>query len=358
MIGIAQIVHSGYYHGRAIGVELAKRHHPNPHIRIQPMSSSEACTFVPTWQHALESDDIDEFAGAQPDWSLRYEQLSSGRFAGRLQHVQLPGVRLVFEKTNCAVRQWGCLGDGHIGIAMPLALEGHATFNGQSLLADSLMIGRSEELDLCFAAGASMIGVVVEAELLGTLWEHMYGKRLSSWIDHQLVVQARPAVAAELRRLHLQSLGNANANPALLRDPKAVVQLRDEVLIEWIEAIPPRVDTDELGRAEARKRVVDRACALMLSRPEEPMTILQVCDRIGASPRKLEYCFRQVLGTTPAKYLRAARLNGVRRELRRQENTSVQDIAARWGFWHMGEFAAAYRRQFDELPSQTLRRIA
>ena len=34
---------------------------------------------------------------------------------------------------------------------------------------------------------------------------------------------------------------------------------------------------------------------------------------------------------------------------------SVQDTAARWGFWHGGQFADDYRRQFDELPSQTLR---
>jgi len=186
----------------------------------------------------------------------------------------------------------------------------------------------------------------------------MYGKRLSAWIEHQLVVQARPVVAAELRRQHLAALANAAANPALLRDPQAVMQLRDAILIEWIEAIPARVDTDDLASAEARKRVVDRACALMLACPEEPMSILQICDRIGASPRKLEYCFGQVLGISPAKYLRAARLNGVRRALRREPQAAVQDVAARWGFWHLGEFAAAYRRQFDELPSQTLRRAA
>lgn len=311
-----------------------------------------------TWQHVVQSTDIDQFAGAQPEWSLRYEQLSSGRFEGRLQHVQLPGVRLVFEQTSCALRQRGRLGDGHIGIAMPVALDGHATFNGQPLGTDSIMIGRSEDLDLCFPAGASMVAIVVEATLLGTLWEHLYGKPLSSWIEHQLVVQARPAVAAELRRMHIEALANATTRPALLQDARTVVQLRDAILIEWLEAIPSRVGTEELASAEARKRVVDRACELMLSRPEEPMTVLQVCDRIGASPRKLEYCFRHVLGISPARYLRAARLNGVRRELRRQPGVAVQDVAARWGFWHMGEFAAAYRRQFGELPSHTVRMAA
>jgi len=33
----------------------------------------------------------------------------------------------------------------------------------------------------------------------------------------------------------------------------------------------------------------------------------------------------------------------------------VQDIAVRWGFWHPSELSAEYKRQFGELPSQTLR---
>ena len=36
--------------------------------------------------------------------------------------------------------------------------------------------------------------------------------------------------------------------------------------------------------------------------------------------------------------------------------TSVTDAANRWGFWHMGDFAMNYRRMFDELPSDTLKR--
>jgi len=33
----------------------------------------------------------------------------------------------------------------------------------------------------------------------------------------------------------------------------------------------------------------------------------------------------------------------------------VQEAAAGWGFWHLSELAADYRRQFGELPSQTLK---
>jgi transcriptional regulator GlxA family with amidase domain len=32
------------------------------------------------------------------------------------------------------------------------------------------------------------------------------------------------------------------------------------------------------------------------------------------------------------------------------------DVANAWGFWHMGQFARNYKRQFGELPSERYRR--
>jgi AraC family ethanolamine operon transcriptional activator len=55
-------------------------------------------------------------------------------------------------------------------------------------------------------------------------------------------------------------------------------------------------------------------------------------------------------------YFQASRLNAVRQELKAAPagTATVHAIARRWGFFHTGEFAAAYRRLFGELPSQTL----
>jgi len=60
---------------------------------------------------------------------------------------------------------------------------------------------------------------------------------------------------------------------------------------------------------------------------------------------------------TPKQYLQATRLGCVRKELCRNGSAvKITDVAAEWSFWHMGKFAADYRRQFGELPSETLRR--
>ena len=78
------------------------------------------------------------------------------------------------------------------------------------------------------------------------------------------------------------------------------------------------------------------------------------------SKSTLERAFRDAYGIDPKPYLLARRLNGAREELKASDPISVcvADVANRWGFWHMGQFAKDYARYFCELPSETLQRPA
>ena len=105
-------------------------------------------------------------------------------------------------------------------------------------------------------------------------------------------------------------------------------------------------------------RAAQRARDYMENHAAEPPTIQQVSRTAGVSWRSLNYAFQELFGVTPKQYLQATRLDGARKELCRNEpKSTVTDIANRWGFWHMGQFAADYKRQFGELPSETVRRV-
>ena len=76
--------------------------------------------------------------------------------------------------------------------------------------------------------------------------------------------------------------------------------------------------------------------------------------QLHVTRRTLQNCFQDVLGMGPARYLRTVGLNAVRRELcDATPHTTIADIAARWGFWHMGHFSQEYKALFGETPSQT-----
>jgi AraC family ethanolamine operon transcriptional activator len=101
---------------------------------------------------------------------------------------------------------------------------------------------------------------------------------------------------------------------------------------------------------------VELACDYVDAHVANAPSIQDVCHVAGVSWRTVDYAFRDLFGVTPKQYLQATRLDGVHKELRRKgPATKITDIANDWRFWHMGQFAADYRRQFGELPSETLR---
>ena len=72
--------------------------------------------------------------------------------------------------------------------------------------------------------------------------------------------------------------------------------------------------------------------------------------------RSLQAGFQRVLDTSPLAYLRDLRLRAVHVELTRPENfLPVREVALKWGFTHMGRFAAQYREAFGVTPSETSR---
>ena len=83
-----------------------------------------------------------------------------------------------------------------------------------------------------------------------------------------------------------------------------------------------------------------------------------MCEVGGVGERTLQYALRERFGLTPAAFLKMRRLAEVRGRLLRPGigDLTVGETAASLGFWHVGQFAADYRRAFGETPSQTLRR--
>src|SRR3989344_3839845 len=107
-------------------------------------------------------------------------------------------------------------------------------------------------------------------------------------------------------------------------------------------------------------RVVKRAQEYMHSQLEQPITLADVCAHVGVSARSLQQTFAQCTGKSPMAFLRDLRLDAARTALQSkfaERAPQVSDIAARYGFFHLGHFAEGYRRRFGETPSETRQRL-
>lgn len=81
----------------------------------------------------------------------------------------------------------------------------------------------------------------------------------------------------------------------------------------------------------------------------------QLAGHIGVSVRTMHDAVQRYRGMSLHRYLRVRRLWLVRRRLVAGAD-SVKSAALVYGFWHLSDFAHAYREQFGEMPSETLAR--
>ena len=88
----------------------------------------------------------------------------------------------------------------------------------------------------------------------------------------------------------------------------------------------------------------------------EPLTVLQLAERLNVSVRSLQIAFRKHFGALPHAAIKRARLKQARRLIESGTVTTVRDVCLRLGFTNAARFAVEYRSAFGESPAATLDR--
>lgn len=306
----------------------------------------------------VTSTDIEEQAGSLNGWNQVYEQMTPGRFVGKLHELRFSGVQLFRETSNMAMHESGTPWLGSRAIGVPIEMEGTALFCGQPVDTDALVtLGPDDELDFYAPRGLDMLGLAIDAAVLEAHARRVEHRDIAAVFGTRTVFKPLKARLDEFRRALLSVLQALDVNPTALQFRQAQRVLEQTMLGAAVAVITDDVASPDLAHPR-RRHIVDSAKDFMRAHIAETITIADLCIELGVSRRTLQYSFQEVLGINPVRFLRAMRLNGVRRDLRNPGTRpcSVQDSAAIWGFWHLGHFVTDYKRMFGELPSETLRR--
>jgi AraC family ethanolamine operon transcriptional activator len=104
-------------------------------------------------------------------------------------------------------------------------------------------------------------------------------------------------------------------------------------------------------------QIVRRALDLVATRAGDPVALIDLCHAAAVSERTLRNAFHTVLGLSPKQYFTRHGLEMAREalQLARGARGAVTHVATDCGFFELGRFARAYRHQFGERPSDTLR---
>jgi transcriptional regulator GlxA family with amidase domain len=104
------------------------------------------------------------------------------------------------------------------------------------------------------------------------------------------------------------------------------------------------------------REIVDRFEELARASLGEARTIPEICAVLMIGQRTLARAVRAVRGRTPSRCLHDLALAEAHAALQDPATRSVRQVALRCGFRELGRFAADYRTEYGEYPSETLRR--
>ena len=304
----------------------------------------------------LATTDAEDAAVVQRQWMpTEYDQVDGGAFAGRFQQLGFQDTLVAAERQNRTVLKRLHFPPDYCSVSFVRSVSGRARC----------------DLDAISQGTVAYLPGNNEYEVLLPPSEIAYFR-----IRQDRFLQAADTLGYDLagdgcQALLFDSIDSSDLNDMLetlmsLRhspDSSQLEGLNHEYLEKVVLERTLRILSNSTARSSqmpsgSAYRITQAAQALLESSPEEPLTVMTLCQDLGVSRASLQRGFLQIHGVAPLAYLRMRRLNCARRALKAARGTSatVTAIAMRWGFFHFARFAQDYFHQFGELPSTTLGR--
>ncbi len=307
---------------------------------------------------------FDRFAAAARAWQVDFLQLDRGEPEFKVMQAGIGGGQISRARFNRKLLQRGRTPPGMRTFVIPAAPELELEWRRHHVTGcDLLVFPESGELSSLSGPGFDMIIYSVPTQRLERIAEAMELPDPAGLLAGREAVRLNQNSMAALRR---QALACTDALGAIRDGSSEMGGLQEEVCQDLAREILCSLarcgDRDGRHSPPARERSACLRAAMEVINGCGPecLTVRDICTRARVSERTLQYAFKDRFKMGPKAFLQAWRLDRVRRELANSPRPApaIADVANRYGFWHMGQFAADYRRMFGELPSQTRKRTA
>lgn len=306
-----------------------------------------------------EFDDFDLLAQAAEGWGLDWIQLDRGHLRARVEQTRTPSILASRFGFNRKFHQRGTVPAGMRTYGMIAPSSPQVEWRGIEGSQHHIVVFPTHD-EFEFLSHPGFCGDTLSlpeerlfqvADCLGLL------ESIKELPSHQAVVEADPLRIEVFRRRldEFHALTEISARQAV--EDSVVADAEFEVISALVVALSEVRGDDGHPELSSRSKAFCIALDYIRDRASRSPSIEEICRVSGVSWRTLDYAFRERLDLTPKQYVKAVQLKRVRRDLVTCEpGATIAEIAGRWGFWHMGQFAKDFRRQFGELPSETARR--
>jgi AraC family ethanolamine operon transcriptional activator len=302
--------------------------------------------------------DYDAFSHAIKAWNLDFRQLDIGPLQADVFQFGTASSLFGHARFSRRFDQQGAAPSGFYTFAIFTQKSSPVVWHGQEISNNTIVVYKpGSEIDCISRPGFEVFTLSYKEKYLNEICSKLGLPEIRVMVISSDNFECRLPDLAQCHNQLNQIIDAMNChsyqidNSGLMHNLN--VNFPEQILLALAGSQPPLTIAKGL-RSRAIKRIKEHLSGAF----NESVSLSQLCSIAGVSERTLQYTFKEHYGISPKKYLNNYRLNNVRRELWKSDPdlTRVNDIASLWGFWHMGQFAADYRKLFGELPSETLQR--
>ena len=310
---------------------------------------------IPISEHRISS--IEDLQEAVAGSSLQIDQLTREPVVGTKLFSDLGGAALSCGTFSGDISATGPLSDYDVSFAILLSEEGGCRQWYREVEADDFGIFPAGiEQQAIYQAGAAYSVLTVSEEQIARFIER---ERLD--VDLRLLESARITKHKQLGEMLRQVLPSLRASRPGKPDSVFGNEMLDRLLFCILERLgnTEHDDSSWLPHLRRPEQIVRDGIAYIRRTNDRPVTVHELSVELDIPRRSLVRAFVSVTSQSPASFIRAHRLNGVRRMLQDRSGRSQQTVsetATLWGFMHLSRFSQQYRELFGESPSTTLRK--
>lgn len=297
-------------------------------------------------------NDFDLYNDAIKNWDLDFRLLSKNDFSAYLNIFTNQNFNLARTKLSGKIEQFGLTPIGFRSIVIPVNYNSQFVWLNKKVSGDQILLfPKNGVLDGVSFNEFDIYILSIKESLLFETMDNLDFKSAIQFFngDEQRLFMSR-SFACDFHQLATHFLNHDISN--LVQQKKLIDRILF-MLLKYLEESSP------LGRItiqRKRDKALKMAVEIINIRKNDNLSIQELCKLTGVSERTLEYAFKEKYGITPGQYIKANRLHRVKTELilSRGYDIKIATLAGKYGFWHMGQFAADFKNQFGILPSDLL----
>lgn len=309
---------------------------------------SEAYSF------SLVCDEFDQFNELSKDWDTDFRALSSPN-AENIQLFQSHSgqTQLSFAHFDLAVNQRACAPQETRNIAILPPKHPDLFWCGKHITGGQvLLFNKNGEMESVSKEGFEVFSLSVPEQWVKQICSTNPSIKVGP--EEQVIQCSNNKITHFYKQLSVLSETLKLASTS----DKSYNTLQDSTLFEGLSSLLESANPHPFSLAKERRMKVLGDALDLIHAKRERISISEICYHTSTSERTLERLFSSTIRISPKKYLSLYLLQEARLYFLKSDssNTTVMSAAHKFGFSHMGQFAANYKKLFGELPSETLQK--